>query len=217
MHTAVEIRRSTPFEQRKTMPATRQAPAPASQRNPASPADQALTKIIDLLLPAGYGFTIPAWDGDAHLKINNALRAITDLTITSHGDLTWEYRSVQCPHLHPARLVGMAIEILDPDHTRCEPALGDNAGFPLVEIIRYALYRYGFTATIDETSTDTGPVLTATNPRNPSRGTIDISDDGELSWYARAPHHPDGGIPVPSIAATINRALTRAQNPPTHA
>ncbi len=199
------------------MPTTRQAPAPASHRNPVSPADQALTKIIDLLLQDHYGFTIPAWDGDAYLKINNALHAITDLTITSHGDVIWEYRSTQCPHLHPSRLVGMAIEILDPDHTRREPRLGENAGFPLVEIIRYALYRYGFTARIDETSIDTGPVLTATNPRQPGRGTIDITDDGELSWYAHAPHHSDGGIPIPSIAATINRALSRAQHPPTYA
>ncbi len=190
---------------------------PASHRNPASPADQSLAKIIDLLLPSGYGFTIPAWDGEAYLKINNALRAITDLTITSHGNLTWEYRSTQCPHLHPSRLVGMAVELLDPDHTRREPTVGMNDGFPLVEIIRYALFRYGFTATITESGDDTGPVLTATNPRQPYRGTLDISDDGELSWYARAPHHPDGGIPIPSIAATINRALTRAQHPPTHA
>ena len=190
---------------------------PASRRNPDSPADQALAKIIDLLLIDGFGFTIPAWDGDAHLKINNALRAITDLTITSHGNLSWEYRSVQCPHLHPSRLVGMAIELLDPDHTRREPTVGMNDGFPLVEIIRYALFRYGFTATISESGADTGPVLTVTNPNQPYRGTLDISDDGELSWYARAPHHPDGGIPIPSIAATINRALTRAQHPPTHA
>jgi hypothetical protein len=173
--------------------------------------------MIDLLLPAGYRFTIPAWDGDAYLKINNAVRAITDVTITSHGSLTWEYRSVQCPHLHPSRLIGMAIELLDPDHARREPAMGTTDGYPLVEIIRYALYRYGFTATITETGADTSPVLTATNSRQPYRGTLDISDDGELSWYARTPHHPDGGIPLPDIANTINRALTRAQHPPTHA
>ncbi|HEY3902288.1 MAG TPA: hypothetical protein VGM14_00090 [Streptosporangiaceae bacterium] len=111
----------------------------------------------------------------------------------------------------------MAIEILDPDHTRREPRLGENGGFPLVEIVRYALFRYGFTARIDETGTDAGPVLTAANPKQPCRGTLDISDDGELSWYARAPHHPDGGIPIPSIAATIDNALTRALHPPTHA
>jgi hypothetical protein len=182
-----------------------------------TPADLALAKIVDLLLEGGYGSSVPSWDGGAYLKINNALRAITDLTITSHGNLTWEYRSVRCPHLDPSRLVGMAIELLDPDHTRREPSTGENARFPLVEIVRYALYRYGFTATIDETSADTGPILTATNPRQPCRGTIDITDDGELSWHTRAPHHPDGGIPLPDIAATISRALTRAQRAPNHA
>jgi hypothetical protein len=124
------------------------APKPASRRNPDSPADQALGKIVDLLLPAGYGFTIPAWDGDAYLRINNALRAVTDLTITSHGNVIWEYRAADCPHLHPSRLVGVAIELLDPNHTGPEPVMGTNDGFPLVEIIRFALYRYGLTATI---------------------------------------------------------------------
>jgi hypothetical protein len=116
------------------MPALLRATASsASHRNPGSLADQSLAKIVELLLPAGYGFTIPGWDGDAYLKIDNALRAITDLTIT--------------------------------------------------------------------------------NPDQPYRGTLDITDDGELSWYARAPHHPDGGIPLPDIAHTINRA----QHPATHA
>ena len=179
-------------------------------------ADQALAKIVDLLLPAGYGFTIPAWDGDAYLRINNALRAVTNLTITSHGNVIWEYRSADCPHLHLSRLLGVAIEILDPDHTRAEPILGSNDGFPLPEIIRYALYRYGLTATITDTGTDTGPVLTAANPDQPYRGTIEITDDGELEWRTRAPHHPDGGIPLPDIAATISRALTRAQHAPGH-
>lgn len=71
----------------------------------------------------------------------------------------------------------MAIELLDPDHTRREPAIGDSAGYPLVEIIRYALYRYGFTATTNETDT----VLTAANPNQPHRGNLDITDDGELT------------------------------------
>jgi hypothetical protein len=198
------------------MPATQQAPPSASQRNPASPADHALANIVDLLLPAGYGFTIPAWDGDAYLRINNALRAITALTISSHGNVTWEYRTADCPHLHLSRLVGVAIEILDPDRTRPEPVLGTNDGFPLPEIIRFALYRYGLTATITETGTDTGLVLTATNPDRPYRGTIEISDDGELEWRTRAPHHPDGGIPLPDIALTISRALTRAHHVPSH-
>ena len=191
------------------MPATFPRTLPATSRYPGSPADLALSKIISLLHPAGYEFTIPGWDGDAYLKINNALQAITDLTIASHGNLTWSYRSTQCPHLHPSRLISMAIELLDPDRTRRQPALPQLDGYPLAEVIRYALYLYGFTATITEPETETGarPALTATNPNRPHRGTLEITDDGKLTWHARAPHHPDGGIPLPDIATTIARAL----------
>jgi hypothetical protein len=199
------------------VPALQHAPPPASLQNPDSPADQALAKIVDLLLPAGYGFTIPAWDGDAFLRINNALRALTALTITSHGNVTWEYRSAEYPHLQPSRLVGIAIELLDPDRTRPEPVMGCNDGFPLPEIIRFYLHRYGLTAAVTETGTDTGAVLTATNPDQPYRGTVEITDDGELEWRTRAPHHLDGGIPLTDIAATISRALTRARHAPSHA
>jgi hypothetical protein len=75
------------------------------------------------------------------------------------------------------------------------------------------LYRYEFTATV----TVARPVLTATNPDQPYRGTITITDDGELQWTTRAPHHPDGGIPLPDIAATIIRAITRVQHTSSHA
>jgi hypothetical protein len=176
-----------------------------------------MAKIVDLLLPVGFGFTVPAWDGDAYFKINNALRAVTDLTITSGGNIIWGYRFTRIPYLEPSRLIGVVLELLNPDWTMPQPTLPRYDGYPLVEILRYALSRHGLTATINETGHDTGPVLTVTNPDQPYRGTIDITDDGELQWLTRAPHHQDGGIPLPDIAATIARALTRAKHTPVHA
>jgi hypothetical protein len=184
----------------------------AGRRNPDGPADQALAKIVELLVPGGYGFTVPAWEGDAYLKIMNAPEAITDLTVTSEGNFTWGYRFTLCPHLEPSRLLGVAIEILDPDYPRV-PGLSWRDGFPLVEILRYELSQYGFSASISEA----GPVLTVTNPKRPYRGSVEIADGGELSWHARAPHHRDGGIPLLDIAATISRALTRARHAPSQA
>ena len=188
------------------------APAPARRHDPDSHADQALAAIADLLSTDGYSLSIPALDGDAYLRTTNALRAHTAMTITPHGNLTWEYRSADYARLNPSRLAGVAIGILDPDRTRPEPPIGTNDGFPLAEVIRYALYRYGLTATVTETSA--GLVLAAANPGQPYRGTITITDDGELTWHVRAPHHPDGGIPLPDIAATITSTLTRAHHTP---
>jgi len=46
---------------------------------------------------------------------------------------------------------------------------------------------------------------------DPARGTARVTDDGDLSWQCHT--HPAGIIPA-EIAATINRALTRAQHTP---
>ncbi|HET7015795.1 MAG TPA: hypothetical protein VFI65_17880 [Streptosporangiaceae bacterium] len=189
-------------------------PAPACRRNPASPADRALTTIARVLAGDGYSSSIPSWDGHAYLRISNALQAHTDLTITPHGDITWEYRSARYPHTSERQLTAVAIEFLDPDDTRPLPALPP-ARLQLTQLgaIRHALSRHGLTAAITAADNDIGPILTATNPAYPCGGTITISSDGELTWTTRTPHHPDGGIPIPDIAAAITRALARAEHP----
>src|SRR5579863_10697911 len=196
------------------MPEPQPAPAPATLRNPDSPADQALTKIVDLLLKDGYGFTIPAWDGDAYLKISNARGALTDLTISSEGNLTWDYRSIQGLHIDPAELVVIAISILDPDAANPWPDLPPHLGRSLIHVAAsYALFRYGLATSRQQPEPDGYTILTVTNPAQPSRGTVEITDDGQLTWHTRAPHHPGGGLALPDIAATIFRALTRSQHP----
>jgi hypothetical protein len=146
---------------------------PASHRNAANPAGQALTKIVSLLASVGYGFTIPAWNGDACLRINNALRAIADLTLTSRGNVTWEYRSPDCPHLHLSRLVGVAIKIRGCYRDRHWHLAYPHRDYP-------------------------SPALPRHNRDLRRRRT-------RMAHHAS--HHPDGGIPLPNIAATIFRAL----------
>jgi hypothetical protein len=186
--------------------------APASYRNPDSPADQALTAIMAMLAGHGYESCVPARDGDAFLRISNALQALTDLTITFDGEIIWDYRTFRYPHTSERRLIATAIEILDPGHTRPLPAMPperDNLT-PLGTAWR-ALARYGFDGAIARTGT--GSLLGVTNPRQPWRGGVTMTGDGEVQWRTRAPHHPDGGIPLPDIAATITRVLARADHP----
>jgi hypothetical protein len=191
-------------------------PVPACYRNPHSPADQALTTIATVLRPEGFSFSIPSWNGDAYLRIDNALQALTDLTITSHGDVTWEYRTFRYPHTSPGRLTSTVMELLDPDHTRAAPVRPpEHLNLTLLGAVRHALSCCGLAASVTQTGVGSGPILTVTNPGQPYRGSIRITSDGELQWNTRAPHHPDGGIPLPDIAATISRALARAQHPAT--
>jgi hypothetical protein len=185
---------------------------PACHRNQDSPADQALTTIVNALTGHGYSFSIPSWDGHAYLRISNALQALTDLTITRQGHVTWGYRSSRYPHASERRLIATTIEVLHPGHTKPAPALPpEHLSLTPLGAIRRALADYGFSAVI--TPAGAGPILTVSNPAQPWRGTVRITSDGELHWHTRAPHHPDGGILLPHIAGTITRALTRAEHP----
>jgi hypothetical protein len=187
-------------------------PMPASRRIPASPADRALAMIARILAKDGYSLSVPSWDGHAYLRISNALQAHTELTITPHCDITWEYRSSRYPHTSEHRLTATAIELLDPGHTQPLPAPPpEPRNLTPLGAIRHALAGHGLTTTM--TDTGAGVLLAAANPAQPCRGTILISGDGELKWTIHTPRHPDGGIPLGDIAAAITRALARADHP----
>jgi hypothetical protein len=206
-----------PTEEVPMPPPQLSTPAPACRRNPDSPADQALSTIVKILARDGYSFSIPSWDGHAYLRISNALQAVTDVTITPHGDIIWEYRSARYPHASERSLIATAIELLDPDRTMPLPALApDHLKLTPLGAIRHALARYGLAATIAQVDADIGPLLTAANPRQPCRGTVLINSDSELAWTTRAPHHRAGGIPLSGIATSITRALARAEHPAIH-
>lgn len=61
----------------------------------------ALLAIADELTATGYETQSPTWDGSAFLKITNAKGALCDLTITTSGTLTWDYRTHHGSHIHP--------------------------------------------------------------------------------------------------------------------
>lgn len=200
------------------MPLLQQEPIAASLRNPGSPADQALAKIVDLLGRDGYDLTLPAWMGDAYLKISNALESLTELTISSNGNVTWEYRSIRGRHVDAAKITTIAITLLDPEAEI--PALSSRGRSAMVlnlKSVRRALLRHGLTADRLRSDPDGFTILTLVNPYQPARGAVDITNDGGLIWQTRAPHHRDGGLVLPDIAGRISLALARAQHYPSNA
>ena len=190
-------------------------PAPTSHRKPGNPADQTLTAIVDQLTAGGYPFTMPTRNATASLTTPRT-SACTGLTVTSTGDVIWHYRFPQCPYLYPDRLTALVIGLLDPDRPRPDSIRHPHGDAPLQDITRHALHRHGLDAILTHVGRGTGPVLIATNPALPCRGIVRLTDDSELTWQTRAPDHRDGGLPLPDIAATIARTLTRAQHPLTH-
>ncbi len=137
--------------------------------------------------------------------------------------MVWEYRSIHGIHVDPARLVAIALDVLDPEgvQPRPEPA-PHRPSMAIHAAARHALASLGMTTVVELAHEITGGLgnfaqTAAANPRCPARGIVDICDDGELCWHIRAPHHRDGGLPLTEITATITRALALAGHLPSNA
>src|SRR5262249_4902231 len=138
----------------------------------------------------------------------------TELTITSHGNVTWEYRSIHSTRVEPAGLIVITISLLDPDAARPWPDLPLHHARAAIAV-GHALFSHGFATSRHQPDPDACTVLPVTSPALPARGTVEITDDGELSWQTRAPHHRDGGLTLPDIATSI--ACSWAGCTPSHA
>lgn len=183
----------------------------------------ALTQVADLLLVAEFGLTVPAWDGASFLQIANARGALCELTVHDDGGIAWDYRSVHGCHVDLAQLVGITLDLLDPDGTQPRPAPAPHrAANSIHTAAARALTSRGMTATsrtlVDDpvNLTTFGQTIIA-NPAQPDRGTVCITNDGQLLWNVSTPDHPAGGLPLPAIGTAITRALIAAQHTPDHA
>jgi hypothetical protein len=70
--------------------------------------------IADDLTASGFAAHSPIWDGSAYLTITNARGALCDLTITTSGTVTWEYRSRHGSHINPDQITGIVLDLLSP-------------------------------------------------------------------------------------------------------
>jgi len=185
-------------------------------------AASSLLAIADELTATGYGTHSPIWDGSAYFKIYNARGALCDLTITADGTLTWDYRSLHGSHIHPDQITGIVLDLLSPGTSPpAGAATARHPGATLKSAAGRALAARGLHVTLnlidqDHDYYETFAEIHITNPADPSRETARVTDDGDLAWQCHI-HGQAGGITPAEIAATINRALTRAQHTPCHA
>jgi len=187
-----------------------------------STAASALLTIADELTATGLAAHSPIWDGSAYLKITNARGALCDLTITTSGTVTWDYRSRHGSHTDPDQITGIVLDLLSPGsdrHPAAAPAR--HADMTLKGAVGRALAGQGMRVSLNLLDQDNDfyeayAEIQVTNPADPARGTARVSDDGELSWQCRT-HDLVGGITPTEIAATLARALASAHHTPCHA
>jgi len=194
--------------------------APDIAATPAAPASTpaaALLAIADELTTAGFSARSPAWNGSAYLAITNARGALCDLTITTSGTVTWDYRTHHGSHVEPGQITGIVLNLLAPGTSHAEAAPATRPAASLKGTIGQALAARGLRVTLnlldqDPDRYETYAEIQITNPADPDRGTVRVTDDGDLHWQCTT-----RGITPANIAATLTRALNEAQHTPCHA
>jgi hypothetical protein len=180
---------------------------------PVQPADHSILFLADQLTKAGYDTRSPAWEDRGYLKITNTPGALSELTITTSGHVTWEYRPTRPGHPEPARLATVIAGLLDPGTHLMTPE-EPRVLRALITSVGVALARHGLTVTLDvldvsQAFCDIYCELRITNPAWPERGTASLASDGTIWWESRT----QPGQTLDAIAASIIRALADTAAP----
>jgi hypothetical protein len=197
-------------------PATRRPPNPLAQ-----PGDRALLILADQLTAAGYHACSPAWNGQGYLKIANARRVLSDITIDPAGAVTWECRPASPARTTGAQLTAAILAVLDPAADPACVAVEQRTDLTPASLAGRALTACGLHVrleVLDLSQADYAAYteLRITNPNRPERGTATIADDG-TTWWECTTHQPPGSqtaLSLDNIADAITRALA-ATAPPT--
>lgn len=166
----------------------------------------------------GFDVRTPASEKCCHLKIVNVRSTAADLTVTADRTADWQYHRFDGNPPDPARLNAIVLAILLGDNAPAGlPEPGRLAHMTLLGNICATAIEHGLSASvglIDPASTmfDLFDQVTITNPDQPHRGTVRVTDDIALWWRCQVRPHPHGadGLDLAEIATTIARALTSA-------
>jgi len=164
------------------------------------------------LTAGGLDIWNPAWVGTDYLKITNAPGALSELTISDAGLVTWEFRPFhgspvdtrEIARRAPALLGASPAEISsDPTPRPSRVALKDD--------IAQRLRACGLDVSVHALNVDaSGPYceITATNPAMPTRGRIQLAEDGMIRWECRVQENDRAqGAKLADIALTISAAV----------
>lgn len=170
----------------------------------------------------GFGICIPAWEGAVNLKITSSRGALSELTISSTGHLTWDYHSFNGRHASAAHLISVVLDLLDPDWEDDSVAvrLPVVPDLTLQGLISRALIESGMRVTHRQPESGqqffgSFADIIVNNPAEPGRGTVRVADHGAICWeiQVRETAGGSGGFGINEIALTIGKALARTQQP----
>lgn len=195
-------------------------PAGTSAEPATTSALAAATAIAGRLTAAGFGIHNPVWEDAVSLKVTGTRSAFSEVNISAHGLVAWDYHPFDGRHTNPAHLISVVLDLLSPaweDTSSLRlPIVPD---LTLEGMVARALIEAGMR--IDRSQPETEQQffdgiteIVITNPAEPRRGIVRFAGHGAICWECETSEAagPDG-LSTGEIAATITRALWRAVQP----
>ena len=171
-------------------------------------ADAAAEAVADGLTVQGFDVRTFASEECRYLKIDNVPSVVANLTVFSNGAVDWEYHCFDGNPHDVALMTAITLAILRDDDAPAEAV--QDPDVTLVSGIGQAALAGGLNATFG--TSDAGEVA-IDNPDRPERGSVRVSDFGDLWWSCRLRGRPRGadGLGLEEITRSVARAITCAQ------
>jgi hypothetical protein len=192
--------------------------AEQEERTSGGTAADAMLAVADGLAAHDFDVLDPAWEGSRYLKVTNARNALSEIIISEHGLVSWEYRPFNGGAPAPVQVTDMVMDVLgaNGDKYRCA-CPWQPPGLTLKSTVGRALREYGMQVHLAEMDRDDdfGELLAdimVFNPVRRDRGWARVGDDGMIRWECRLrdPTAGSKGIDPDELAGAIARALVRA-------
>jgi hypothetical protein len=177
---------------------------------------KAMHAVADGLTSRALDVSGPEWDGSQYLKITNVRGVLSEITIRDDGSVEWEYTSSHDSQADPAHFTDVVRSVLGDDVARDRSVLPARPrSMTLKGMVGWACQQRGMCASVEVVYIDPAffevySEVEVTNPAQPARGRVRVSDEPALRWGCRIAGRATGipGISVTEITDTVAGALT---------
>lgn len=170
--------------------------------------------VIDTLAGEGFGAQTREWEELWNLTITGVRRGRACLTVGDDGYLRWDYEPDWGPDASPAGMAALVQRLLGAPEPPGTPARDDAyPAYPLKGAVGRLLQARGMKVGLlsyeDLESFEVVAEIEATNPDRPERGTVRVTDNGDVEWesHAQEAFGGDAGAVVAVVAPILREGI----------
>jgi hypothetical protein len=177
---------------------------------------KAMNTVADGLTSHALDVSGPEWDGSQYLKITNVRGVLSEVTVREDGSVEWEYLLSRDSQADPAHFTDVVRSVLGDDVTRDRSVLpARSRSLTLKGMVGWACEQRGLCASVEVVYIDPAffevySEVDVTNPAQPARGHVRVSDEPAVRWQCHIADPASGipGISLTDITGTIAGVLT---------